>query len=164
VINVSWHEARHYADWLSRHTGKRYRLPTESEWEYAGRSGMNGTIWAGTSNEAELDQYAVYAANSKGRTAPVGQDQGRRPNAFGLYDLTGNVFEWVEDCMHPNYQGAPNDGTAWLEAGNGNCKARTLRGGSWLDPPDFIRASRRLRLLADARSNDIGFRLAEEIP
>ncbi|MBI4003059.1 MAG: SUMF1/EgtB/PvdO family nonheme iron enzyme [Nitrospira defluvii] len=131
VINVSWHEAKDYADWLSRETGKRFRLPTESEWEYAARGGGKDDIWAGTSDEEQLKNYAVYAANSQNRTAPVGEDKGRKPNARGLYDMSGNVFEWVEDCAHNDYQGAPTDGTAWLEADGGNCKGRVIRGGSW---------------------------------
>ena len=110
VINVSWDDAKAYAAWLSQQTGKRYRLPTESEWEYAARSEGKDDLWAGTSDEKRLADYAVYAANSQNHTAPVGADQGRQPNTIGLYDMSGNVFEWVEDCWHGNYRDAPTDG------------------------------------------------------
>ena len=103
VINVFWQEARDYAEWLSGQTGQRYRLPTESEWEYAARSEGNDDIWAGTSNEEQLKDYAVYDANSQNRTASVGENQGRKHNASGLYDMSGNVWEWVEDCWHDTY-------------------------------------------------------------
>lgn len=137
VINVSWEDAAAYAKWLSKATGKRYRLPTESEWEYAARSGEKDDIWAGTSDEGQLKDYAVYGTN---RTEPVGS---KNPNALGLYDMSGNVWEWVEDCWHKDYQGAPTDGSAWLEAGGGNCGGRVIRGGSWFYSPGLLRASYR---------------------
>lgn len=164
VINVSWDEAKAYAEWLSKETGSRYRLPTESEWEYAARSEGKDDLWAGTSNEEELKEYAVYAVNSENRTAPVGPDQGRRPNAIGLYDMSGNVFEWVEDCWHGTYEQAPTDGAAWLETGNGNCQLRVVRGGSWDFTPVDLRASFRLRDNAVTRSSLLGFRLVQDIP
>ena len=164
VINVSWREARDYADWLSRQTGQRYRLPTESEWEYAARSGGQDAIWAGTSDEEQLKMYAVYAANSQNRTAPVGADEERKPNAIGLYDMSGNVYEWVEDCAHNNYDAAPTDGSAWLEANGALCQGRVLRGGSWYNRPETLRVSSRSRGSADYRSSSVGFRLAQDIP
>lgn len=109
VINVSWDDAKAYAAWLSKITGKHYRLPTESEWEYAARSGAKQEVWAGTSEESELDKYAVFSNNSGNRTAEVGT---KKTNEFGLHDLSGNVFEWVEDCAHAMYAGAPQDGSA----------------------------------------------------
>ena len=164
VINVSWQEARDYADWLSRQTGQRYRLPTESEWEYAARSGGQDDIWAGTSDEEQLEMYAVYAANSQNRTASVGANYGRKPNAIELYDMSGNVFEWVEDCAHNNYDGAPKNGSAWLEANGGLCQGRELRGGSWLNGPGYLRVSARYGTGAGIRNGTIGFRLAQDIP
>lgn len=163
VINVSWDDAKAYAEWLSQATGKRYRLPTESEWEYAARSiaKKKDNIWAGTSEEKELSQYAVYAANSQNRTAPVGEHEGRKPNALGLYDMSGNVWEWVEDCWHEDYKGAPADGSAWLEADGGDCGRRVLRGGSWFNDPGNLRAAYRFGDQAVNRDGDIGFRLVQ---
>ena len=93
----------------------------------------------------------------------VGLDQGRQPNVFGLYDLGGNVFEWLEDCVHDSYQGAPTDGSAWLESDSGNCDIRVIRGGSWGNGPVGLRVSNRDRGHRDNRNNDIGFRLAQDI-
>ena len=161
VINVSWENARDYAAWLSDKTGKRFRLPTESEWEYAARSGGTDEVWAGTSDEEQLGEYAVYTGNSGNRTAMVGE---KKPNGFGLHDMSGNVWEWVEDCWHKNYKGAPEDGSAWLEADGGSCGRRVIRGGSWFNFPEFLRSSGRFWLTADDRSNGVGFRLAQDTP
>jgi formylglycine-generating enzyme required for sulfatase activity len=157
VINVSWDQAVAYANWLSQATGKRYRLPTESEWEYAARSGGKDEIWAGISDEKQLADYAVLL---KDRTESVGS---KKPNALGLYDMSGNVYEWVEDCWHENYEGAPEDGSAWLEANYGICGRRVLRGGSWDIQPGHLRASYRHWITADYRDNYIGFRLVQDI-
>jgi formylglycine-generating enzyme required for sulfatase activity len=163
VINVSWHDAKKYADWLSRQMGRRFRLPTESEWEYAARSEGKEDIWAGTSDEQQLKNYAVYGANPQRRTAPVGQEEGRKPNALGLYDMSGNVWEWVEDCQHGNYDEAPTDGTAWLEGGGRDCGEPVLRGGSWFYYPGYLRASSRTWTYAGSGNNGIGFRLAQDL-
>lgn len=164
VINVSWQDAKAYADWLSIQTKQRYRLPTESEWEYAARIEGKDDLWAGTSDEDQLKNYAVYNANSQNRTAPVGTDPERKPNDRGLFDMSGNVFEWVEDCVHGNYNEAPKDGTAWLEANGGNCQMRVVRGGSWGDGPGVLRVSDRVWNCADFRDFVIGFRLAQDLP
>ena len=161
VINVSWDEAKAYAVWLSKSTGKKYRLPTEAEWEYAAWGGSRQQTWAGTSDESQLGTYAVYTKNSGGKTAEVGSKQ---PNAFGLHDLSGNVYEWVEDCWHENYKEAPDDGTAWLEAASGECGQRVVRGGSWFHNPDTLRSSTRGRTPPDYRFNFLGFRLAQDAP
>jgi len=160
VINVSWKDAKAYAEWLSAQTGKPYRLPTESEWEYAARSGAMQESWAGTSQESELETYAVFANNSGNRTAEVGK---KEKNRFGLYDLSGNVWEWVEDCAHATYHDAPQDGSAWLETHGGNCGLRVFRGGFWNAVPAELRTSYRLRLSAEYRSSNMGFRLAEDV-
>ncbi|MBS0151886.1 MAG: SUMF1/EgtB/PvdO family nonheme iron enzyme [Nitrospira sp.] len=157
VINVSWQDAKDYAAWLSQKTGTRYRLPSESEWEYAARSGAKQEDWAGTSNEAELGEYAVF---SNDRTAEVGT---KKANGFRLHDLSGNVWEWVEDCWHETYQQAPANGSAWMEANNGNCGRRVLRGGSWYLKPVYLRASFRDRYDADTRDDGIGFRLVQDL-
>jgi formylglycine-generating enzyme required for sulfatase activity len=157
VIYVSWDDAKGYAKWLSRATGKGYRLPTESEWEYAARSKGQNQTWAGTSEKDELQDYAVYDVD---RTAPVGS---KRANGLGLYDMSGNVWEWVEDCWHTNYQGAPTDGSAWLEAGEGDCGRRVIRGGSWGNFPGFLRVSNRDGLYPDDRYFLLGFRLVQDM-
>lgn len=157
VINVSWEEAVAYAKWLSQATAKHYRLPTESEWEYAARSGGKDEIWAGTSDESVLEDYAVYEAK---RTEPVAS---KKPNGLGLYDMSGNVWEWVEDCWHENYTDAPTNGSSWLETNGGNCGVRVISGGSWSFNPRNLRTSFRHRYLADYRSSTIGFRLAQDL-
>jgi len=111
VIYVSWDEAKAYVDWLSKQTGKRYRLPTEAEWEYAARSGGKHKTWAGTSDEKQLRDYAVYGSD---KTEPVGNP--RKPNDLGLYDMSGNVWEWMEDCWHTDYKGGANQ---WLGLARG---------------------------------------------
>ncbi|GJL51059.1 MAG: hypothetical protein NPIRA01_22860 [Nitrospirales bacterium] len=157
VINVSWEDAKAYAEWLSEATGKRFRLPTESEWEYAARSG-DEEIWSSTSDESQLSEYAVYMENSGKRTAIVGE---KKPNTFELYDLSGNVWEWVEDCLHDTYKGAPVDGSAWLEAESGDCTQRMIRGGGWANTSEVLRSSLRRRNFTAFSSGIIGFRLAQ---
>jgi formylglycine-generating enzyme required for sulfatase activity/energy-coupling factor transporter ATP-binding protein EcfA2 len=161
VINVSWDDAKAYAAWLSNETGNRYRLPTESEWEYAARYGSRQEVWAGTSEESHLEEFAVFFNNSGNRTAEVGTKQA---NGYGLHDLSGNVWEWGEDCMHGTYDHAPQDGSAWLEQNEGDCGRRVIRGGSWGSGPGSLRASIRDGLSADFRDNIIGFRLVQDIP
>ncbi|MBX3325655.1 MAG: SUMF1/EgtB/PvdO family nonheme iron enzyme [Nitrospira sp.] len=164
VIMVSWEDAKAYAGWLSEQAGKHYRLPTESEWEYAARSEGKDDLWAGTSNAEELKEYAVYAVHSGNRTALVGYDQGRKPNSIGLYDMSGNVLEWVEDCVHDNYEQAPTNGTAWLEEARGDCQDRMNRGGAWgANRQATLRVSRRFSNFAGTRNDGLGFRLAQDI-
>ena len=160
VINVSWEDAKAYAQWLSQQTGKQYRLPTESEWEYAARSGGKDEVWAGTSREEELMRYAVYIDNSGNRTAPVGE---KEPNGIELYNMSGNVFEWVEDCVHENYENAPGHGSAWLQADKGDCDRRVARSYSWNNSSVYLRASARGWMLADNRYSFVGFRLAQDL-
>lgn len=159
VINVSWEDANDYATWLSKKTGKHYRLPTESEWEYAARSGEKQQTWAGTNHERDLGTYAVFAPNSGSQTKEVGK---KAPNEFGLYDLSGNVFEWVEDCEHLNYERAPHDGSAWLDVDKGDCKRRGLRGGSWDNDSMNLRASSRGWSNTGSQSSHLGFRLIQD--
>ena len=159
VINVSWDDARDFAKWLSQQTGKKYRLPSEAEWEYAARSGGTDQVWAGTSDEKQLAEYAVFNKNRTESTTGK-----RKANNLGLYDMSGNVWEWVEDCLHADYQGAPRDGRAWKEENGGQCGQRVIRGGSWDNGPGFLRSSIRDRSSADNRGNGIGFRLAQDLP
>lgn len=172
VVNVYWEDARDYARWLSKQTGKRYRLPSEAEWEYAARSGGKEEKWAGTSLEKDLPDYAWFEPHSKGKTQPVGT---RKPNGLGLYDMSGNVNEWVEDCRHKDYQEAPTDGRPWGRENGGQCQFRVVRGGSWeFGTKRFLRTSERSfadrhrlllgRILFPAwRKRDTGFRVVREL-
>ena len=126
VEQVSWDDTQQYIAKLNALTGQKYRLPSEAEWEYACRAGSTGE-WCFGDDESQLTHYAWYQDNSDGKTHPVGQ---KRPNAFGLYDVHGNVWEWVQDCWNENYHGAPTDGSAWL---TGDCRQRVVRGGSWFN-------------------------------
>jgi len=161
VINVSWEDARDYANWLSERTGKSYRLPTEAEWEYAARSRGKKEKWAGTSNEEELGEFAWHVKNSGLKTHPVGM---KKHNGLGLYDMSGNAMEWVQDCWHENYEGAPEDGSAWLEANERDCERSVIRGGSWSNRPRHLRSASRARGDPDHRHGGIvGFRLAQDL-
>ncbi len=118
VGNITWDEAKQYVAWLSKKTGERYRLLSEAEWEYAARAGSRGKYYWGDS-ENGICQYASVFVNQAagcdvGKISEVGQ---RKPNAFGLYDMSGNAYEWTEDCWNSNYRGAPVDGSAWLSGG-----------------------------------------------
>ena len=158
VINVSWDDAQAYVAWLSKKTGKRYRLLSEAEWEYAARGGTTTRYpWGdepGT-NRANFDGSGSQWSGKQ--TAPVGSFE---PNAFGLYDMIGNVWEWVQDCWNDSYQGAPADGSAWE---SGNCGQRVVRGGSWNNYPEDARVANRSRRGPTVRYNIQGFRLARTL-
>ena len=109
--NLSWEDAQRYVRWLSAVTGKKYRLLTEAEWEYANRGGTK-TQYSFGDDESSLGEYAWYDGNSKKQPQPVGK---KKPNAFHLYDMHGNVWEWLDDCWHDTYEGAPSNGSAWTE-------------------------------------------------
>jgi formylglycine-generating enzyme required for sulfatase activity len=164
VINVSWEDAVAYAQWLSSVTGKPFRLPTEAEWEYAARAGINSAYFWGekacvlfrTNIVNDAENFAWFSENSGGKTHPVGE---KRPNAFKLYDMAGNVFEWVEDCWHDNYQDAPSDESSWQ---GGDSPGRVLRGGSWGDEPVNLRSATRYWLNSGISDPQFGFRLAQD--
>jgi formylglycine-generating enzyme required for sulfatase activity len=161
VISVSWEDANAYAKWLSEQTGKRYRLPTEAEWEYAARAGTETSYWWGNElikGMANCDGCGSQSDNKQ--TAPVGSF---KSNPFGLYDRAGNVWEWVQDCYHENYVGAPLDGTAWEPKDPTQCGRRVMRGGSWNNAPEFLRASGRSWYFPGGRFNYVGFRLAQDL-
>src|SRR5262249_10769652 len=120
-------------------------------------SGGKDEVWAGTSDEKQLDKYAVLLES---RTEPAGS---RKPNGLELHDMSGNVWEWVEDCWHETYHGAPTDGRAWSEESGGNCLPRVVRGGSWFSEPVDLRSSYRSRSHAGDRNNLVGFRLAQDL-
>jgi formylglycine-generating enzyme required for sulfatase activity len=164
VINVSWHDAQFYVAWLSRRTGKTYRLLSEAEREYAARAGTVTPFWWGTSistEQANYDGNLVYNRGQKGefrqRTLPVDSFQA---NPWGLYQVHGNVLEWTEDCSNDNYNGAPSDGSAWT---SGDCSRRALRGGSWYFSPDFARSAFRVRLYSVNRTSTQSFRVGRTL-
>jgi formylglycine-generating enzyme required for sulfatase activity/energy-coupling factor transporter ATP-binding protein EcfA2 len=153
VINVSWEDAVAYCEWLSKRTEKVYRLPTEAEWEYAARSGGKEDIWAGTSKETELGEYAWYEKNSGGKAHPVGM---KKPNSLGLYDMSGNVWQWCSD-WYADYQDV---GVVRDPVGPDSGSSRVIRGGSWYDSAGHCRSAYRVRSTPDYRDVYLGFRLA----
>jgi len=157
VENVKWDEVQQFIFKLNQKTGKKYRLPSEAEWEYAARAGTT-TEWSHGNDESKLGNYAWYGENSGSKAQEVGQ---KLPNAFGLYDMHGNVWEWTQDCWHTNYSGAPTDGSAWTTGCTSN--SRVLRGGSLGASPAYLRSTFRLRVSPDLRISGNGFRLARDI-
>ena len=156
VEQVSWEDVQAFLQKLNT-GGGRYRLPSEAEWEYAARGGSQSRGYAYTGSDT-LDAVGWYAENSGEKTHPVGQKQA---NELGLYDLSGNVYEWVQDCWNESYAGAPSDGQAWER---GDCIRRVLRGGSWADVPRYLRSADRGWSSVDYRRNSIGFRIARSLP
>jgi len=152
VENVSWIEAKEFCRRLSEMTSFNFRLPTEAEWEYAARAGTR-TRWSFGDDEEKLGEYAWFFGNARGETHPVGA---KKPNGYGLYDMHGNVWEWVEDHWHSDYKGAPTDGRAWL-TGDDNA-SRVLRGGSWNDD-NVLRSANRYLSYPDFRNLNFGFRV-----
>lgn len=158
VVNVSWNDAKQYAEWLSGRTGQRYRLLTEAEWEYVARAGSAARFsWGDAAGIGNTNCSGCGSRWDGKGTAPVGSF---KPNAWGLHDVHGNVWQWVEDSWHPGYRDAPDDGSARRD---GEAAFRVARGGSWRLAPDVLRASIRLRVNATARGSDIGFRLARTL-
>jgi formylglycine-generating enzyme required for sulfatase activity len=165
VVGVSWTDAQLYLRWLGEHTGQVYRLPSEAEWEYACRAGTRTAFYFGDSISTDLANYdGNYSYNDSPRgvyrqgTSRIGAFA---PNPWGLYDMHGNVWEWVQDVVHDNYDGAPNTGRAWEEGGDQ--ARRILRGGSWMYNPRYLRSALRNGFSA-ALSNDIvGFRVARNL-
>jgi formylglycine-generating enzyme required for sulfatase activity len=157
VVCVSWQDAQAYIRWLSKKTGQPYRLLSEAEWEYAARAGTATRYWWGD-NPPTLEQ-ANFGKNV-GKTREVGSYPA---NPWGLYDMNGNIWEWVEDCWHESYEGAPSDGSAWLEKDGGDCSRRVLRGGSWGSGPGILRSAIRDWGYSGIRSYDDGFRVARTL-
>ncbi len=156
VINVNWNDAREYVAWLSKMTGHSYRLLTEAEWEYAARAGNQGR-WSFGDDEALLGDYAWFNSNSESKTQPAGK---KKSNGFGLYDMHGNVWEWVQDCYVDTYNSAPTDGSSAPD--NEDC-SRLLRGGSWLNLPQVLRAAQRYYYAPGLRGLNLGFRVARTL-
>jgi formylglycine-generating enzyme len=175
VVCIDWNDAKAYAEWLSKKTGKQYRLPTEAEWEYAARGntgtarywGENPDVACAYANGADKTAQAQIIGASSwsihnctdgfAYTAPVGS---LKPNAFGLNNMLGNVWNWTEDSYHDSYNGAPTDGSAW----QGDGSKRVLRGGSWNNSPRNVRAAVRNMDKPGLRFSIFGFRLARILP
>ena len=155
VEYVSWDDIQVFLQKLNAVTGEQYRLPTEAEWEYAARGGQQSREYRYAGSNAP-DTVAWYYKNSGGKTHPVGQ---KAANELGLYDMSGNVWEWVEDCWHWNYEGAPMDGSAWMSR---NC-SRVLRGGSWRNVPRVLRSAVRYSNGAGDWDDNLGFRVARTL-
>ena len=156
AIHVSWKDAQQYVGWLSEKTGRPYRLLSEAEWEYAARAGTDSSYFWGEEPGQGHANCSRCGSDWDGRsTSPAGSFA---PNGFGLFDMLGNVWEWVEDCGHRNYERAPSDGSAWVR--RGDCRFRMLRGGSWEDAPSRVRSAFRHWESADTRNDVIGFRVA----
>jgi formylglycine-generating enzyme required for sulfatase activity len=164
AMRVSWDDAKEYVAWLSKKTRRTYRLLSEAEWEYAARAGTTTPFSTGrtiTQVEANFNGNFTYGGSAKGvyrqKTVEVGSF---KPNAFGLHDMHGNVWEWVEDCYQDRYTGAPTDGSA---RSSDNCGSRVVRGGSWLDFPRVLRSAVRLWNPPDRRDNVYGLRVARTL-
>jgi sulfatase modifying factor 1 len=174
VVYINYDYAKAYTAWLSHQTGNSYRLPSEAEWEYAARANTRTPrFWGANADEAcgfanvhdrtskrvnKFDWSPHNCDDGHDKTAPVGKF---RANAFGLHDMLGNVWEWVEDCWNENYVGAPSDTNAWVA---GDCSHRVLRGGSWTMAPVFVRSSSRGGNPISSHVSDNGFRVARILP
>ena len=153
VINVSWEDSKAYVDWLAAETGKPYRLLSEAEWEYACRAGTTTRYWWG---DEITPENANYGSNVD-RTSEIG---GYPINPFGLCEMNGNVWEWVEDCWNDSYEDAPDDGSAWTR---GDCGRRVLRGGTWKTEIWKLRPANRFGVRAGEWKDDFGLRVAKTL-
>jgi formylglycine-generating enzyme required for sulfatase activity/class 3 adenylate cyclase len=158
VSNLSWADAQQFVEWLSKVTQKSFRLPSEAEWEYAARGGTRTKFWWG-------DQLQANTANCKGCDQPYDASQplkvgSFKPNPFGLYDMGGNIHQWVADCWHKNYQGAPSDGSPWVD---NDCLSHVMRSGSWKNDPSYVRPSSRDQYDTGVRYPTHGFRIAHSL-
>ena len=158
VIFVSWDDAYYYAKWLSEQTGHKYRLPTESEWEYAASGGTESPFWWGYEEmPGKAHCLTCDSPFDPRKPAKIGSFD---PNQFGLYDMAGNVSEWVQDCWHENYNGAPDDGSVWE---GGDCTQRIVRGGSFISPQQSIRRNKRDKFRSDSGYDHVGIRVVREV-
>ena len=168
VVGVSWQDVQAYLEWLSREAGQVYRLPSEAEWEYACRAGTTTPFSFGktmTSDQANYDGNYTYAGSAKGvyrkRTVEVG---GLPANPWGLHEMHGNVWEWLEDVWHDSYKGAPTDGSAWIDGeGKQSSRSRAVRGGSWYNLPWYCRSAVRNRNEPVTRNVNLGCRLSRTV-
>ncbi len=154
VINVSWNDAEAYTKWLSQKTGKKYRLPTEAQWEYVARAGTT-TKWSFGNDKRKLGDYAWYKDNSNYKTHQVGK---KKPNPWGVYDTYGNVWEWCEDRYLYGYKNTPRDGSANRK---GEQIDRVLRGGSWFNDPNYMYSAFRYGYVPKGAGSVFGFRVVQ---
>ncbi|MGQ0528237.1 MAG: formylglycine-generating enzyme family protein [Panacagrimonas sp.] len=175
VINVSWLDAQQFVAWLSNKTGQRYRLPSEAEWEYAARAGTTTQFYWGDGAQTTCDYantfdiagrgersnwfWSIHCLDGYAYTSPVGSFP---PNPWGLFDMHGNVWEWVQDCWHSDYTGAPADGSPWVGGTNSDCGKRVNRGGGWGNHPRTMRAAKRDADAATGSGDAFGFRVVRE--
>ena len=164
AVSVSWNDAKEYVAWLSKLTGKTYRLPSEAEWEYAARAGTQTAYsWGDGIGKGNANCW-VCGSDWDRKLAPVGSFA---PNAFGLYDMHGNVWEWVEDCNNNNYDGAPTDGSAWTvditQPQGGSCVFRVNRGGAFNNDFRGLRSANRSFNSPESRWETVGFRVARTL-
>jgi len=158
VFYVSWNDIQAYMKWLTAKTGKAYRLPSEAEWEYAARAGTRTVYPWGNAVGRKMANCKGCSEDASDRTTPVGSFP---PNRFNLFDMSGNVWQWVADCWNASYAGAPVDGSPWL---SGECGKAVVRGGAWGLSPDDVRSARREGDGKDLRSGRRGFRIARDLP
>jgi formylglycine-generating enzyme required for sulfatase activity len=158
VFYVNWHDAHEYLGWLKSRTGKSYRLPSEAEWEYAARAGSATAYPWGDAIAEKRANCRGCSPDGQDRTTPVGSFE---PNRFNLFDMHGNVWQWVADCWNASYAGAPADGSPWL---SGECNKAAVRGGAWGLTPLDVRSARREGDSKDLRSGRRGFRVARDLP
>jgi formylglycine-generating enzyme required for sulfatase activity len=158
VVEIGWLDAQAYVSWLARLVHQDYRLPSESEWEYAARGGRHTEFWWGD-DPSLAPAFANFDGVEDGfrNTAPVDHFT---PNGFGLFDMAGNAWQWTADCYNDDYRGAPADGTPWL---TGDCGNRVVRGGSWYDPRSALRAANRTGNLVGDHDANVGFRVARAL-
>jgi formylglycine-generating enzyme required for sulfatase activity len=158
VESISWESIQTFIKKLNQRTGEQYRLPTEAEWEFAANAGSTTKYSWGDVLDCKKARYG-FASDECGRKYGPGPVKLFQPNAFGLYDMHGNVWEWVQDCWNYSYRGAPSDSRAWMD---GDCGRRALRGGSWYDGPARLRSAKRYWSISDNRGLN-GFRLARDL-
>lgn len=156
IRRLTWLSAVAYCKWLSEREGKTFRLPTEAEWEYACRAGSYSKYCFGD-DESKLGEYAWYKENSEKVTHNVGT---KKPNAWGLYDMHGNIWEWCSDRYAESYENVPNDGSAHMVRSE---KGMVLRGGAWSGKPENLRSASRINLGASSRNYFVGFRIVVEL-
>ena len=159
VIKVSWDDIQTYIQWLNQQTGQRFRLPSEAQWEYAARGGTSTRYSWGNNIDCSKARYGQWSDGECGNNRKTVAVKSYAPNAWGLYDMHGNVMEWVQDCWHDTYRGAPSDGSAWT---TGECQYRVLRGGSWFSEAVYLRAASRNWSTASERYYTGGFRLVQD--
>ena len=157
VVNVTWHQAQDYTRWLTDNTGNHYRLPSEAEWEYAARAGTSTPY---SSGDRLSHQDAVFSGAQQLNGPLPKTDRSINRNPFQIYHMAGNVREWTLDSWHPDYNGAPADGSAWVDK---TADGRVVRGGSYADNSDALRSAARLRLPADSADRYTGFRIVQEL-